>query len=49
MGYTNGYVGYFPEQKAYGEGGYEVAVTDFDPASERIYLRAVAALMERFR
>jgi hypothetical protein len=49
MGYTNGYVGYFPEQKAYTEGGYEVAVTQFDPAAEHIYLRAIAALMERFR
>jgi neutral ceramidase len=49
MGYTNGYIGYFPEQKAYAEGGYEVAVTHLDPASERIYLRAVAALMMRFR
>jgi len=49
MGYTNGYVGYFPEQKAYTEGGYEVAVTDLDPAAEHIYLHAIAALMERFR
>lgn len=49
MGYTNGYIGYFPEQKAYAEGGYEVAVTHLDPASERIYLRAVAQLLMRFR
>lgn len=49
MGYTNGYVGYFPEQKAYSEGGYEVSRTHFDPQSERIYLRAVATLMQRFR
>jgi hypothetical protein len=49
MGYTNGYIGYFPEQKAYAEGGYEVAVTHLDPASERIYLRAIAELMMRFR
>jgi len=49
MGYTNGYIGYFPEQTAYAEGGYEVAVTHLDPASERIYLRAVAELMKRFR
>jgi hypothetical protein len=48
MGYTNGYIGYFPEQKAYAEGGYEVASTHLDPASERIYLRAVAELMKRF-
>ncbi|HET7215681.1 MAG TPA: hypothetical protein VFL79_18980, partial [Terriglobia bacterium] len=49
MGYTNGYIGYFPTQQAYAEGGYEVAVTHLDPASERIYLRAVAKLMMRFR
>jgi neutral/alkaline ceramidase-like enzyme len=49
MGYTNGYIGYFPEQKAYAEGGYEVAVTHLDPASENIYLRALARLMMRFR
>ena len=49
MGYTNGYIGYFPEQKAYAEGGYEVAVTHLDPASERIYLRAMAELLTRFR
>jgi len=49
MGYTNGSVGYFPEQKAYAEGGYEVASTHFDPQSERIYVRAIAALMQRFR
>jgi len=49
MGYTNGSVGYFPEQKAYAEGGYEVASTHFDPQAERIYLQAIAALMQRFR
>ena len=49
MGYTDGYVGYFPEQKAYSEGGYEAAVTHLDPAAEKIYLRALAQLMMRFR
>ncbi len=48
MGYTNGSVGYFPEQKAYAEGGYEVAATHLDPAAERIYLREIAELMKRF-
>ncbi len=48
MGYTNGYVGYFPEQKAYSEGGYEVATTHLDPASEQIYLHAIAEVMKRF-
>ena len=49
MGYTNGYIGYFPEQKAYSEGGYEVAVTHLDPAAESIYLREIAQLMMKFR
>ncbi len=49
MGYTNGSVGYFPEQKAYAEGGYEVARTHMDPAAERIYLRELTELLERFR
>jgi hypothetical protein len=49
MGYTNGSVGYFPEQKAYAQGGYEVAVTHFDPAAESIYLKAIATLMGHFR
>lgn len=48
MGYTDGYEGYFPEQKAYSEGGYEVSQTHFDPQSEPIYLRQIAALMQRF-
>ena len=49
MGYTNGSIGYFPEQKAYAEGGYEVATTHLDPASERIYLREIQALINRLR
>jgi hypothetical protein len=49
MGYTNGYIGYFPEQKAFAEGGYEPAVSDLDPAAEGIYMRQIAALLQRFR
>jgi hypothetical protein len=49
MGYTNGYVGYFPEQKAYSEGGYEVATTHLDPAAEGIYMQELAELLRRFR
>ncbi len=49
MGYTGGYVGYFPEQKAYCEGGYEVASTHLDPAAERIYMRELTELLQRFR
>ena len=49
MGYTNGYIGYFPERQAYADGGYEVAATHLDPAAEGIYLRAIGELMKRFR
>ncbi len=49
MGYTNGSIGYFPERRAYGEGGYEVSRTHLDPAAEPVYLRAIADLMQRFR
>lgn len=49
MGYTNGYIGYFPERQAYADGGYEVATTHLDPAAEAIYLRSIAELMKRFR
>lgn len=49
MGYTNGYIGYFPERQAYAEGGYEVATTHLDPAAEAVYLRNIVELMKRFR
>ena len=49
MGYTNGYVGYLPEQKAFAEGGYEPAVSHFDPTAEHVYLKEVAELLAQFR
>ena len=49
MGYTNGYIGYFPERQAYTDGGYEVASTHLDPAAEGIYLHAISELMQRLR
>lgn len=49
MGYTNGYIGYFPEQKAFAEGGYEPAVSELDPAAEGIYMRQLAELLTHFR
>ncbi len=48
MGYANGSIGYFPEQKAYCEGGYEVSKTHLDPAAERIYMRELTELLKRF-
>jgi neutral ceramidase len=48
MGYTNGYVGYFCEQSAYAEGGYEPAVSNLDPTAEGIYLRQIGELVQKF-
>ena len=48
MGYTNGSIGYFPEQKAFGEGGYEPAVSHLDPSAEPIYIRQVMEMLQQF-
>ena len=48
MGYTNGSIGYFPEQKAFAEGGYEPATSHLDPAAEPIYIRQVMELLQQF-
>jgi len=48
MGYTNGYIGYFPEQQAFAEGGYEPASSHLDPTAERVYLREIGELLQRF-
>jgi len=48
MGYTNGYIGYFPEQSAYAEGGYEPAVSHLDPIAEGVYLRQIGELLKQF-
>jgi hypothetical protein len=42
-------VGYLPEQKAFAEGGYEPAVSHFDPTAEHVYLKEVAELLAQFR
>ena len=49
MGYTNGYIGYFPEQRAFAEGGYEPAVSHLDPTAEPVYMRQIADVLKRFR
>jgi neutral ceramidase len=49
MGYTNGSIGYFPEQKAFAEGGYEPASSHLAPVAERIYRREIAELMKHVR
>jgi hypothetical protein len=48
MGYTNGYIGYFPEQQAFAEGGYEPAVSHLDPTAEKVYMRQIGELLKRF-
>ena len=49
MGYTNGSIGYFPEQKAFAEGGYEPTVSHLAPNAEQIYMREIKNLMLAFR
>jgi len=49
MGYSNGYIGYFPKQKAFAEGGDETAVSHHDPAAERIYTRQVMDMLKHYR
>ncbi|MGH9615896.1 MAG: hypothetical protein ACRD28_04070 [Acidobacteriaceae bacterium] len=46
MGYTNGYIGYFPTQKTFGEGGYEPSNARIAPSEERIYLRKIAKMTQ---
>ena len=48
MGYTNGYIGYFPQQKDFAEGGYEPGTSHLDPVAEGIYLRQIGELLKRF-
>ncbi len=49
MGYTNGYIGYFPEQKAFAEGGYEPGTSHLDPVAEPVYLNQVMEMLQQFR
>jgi hypothetical protein len=48
MGYTNGYIGYFPEQKDFAEGGYEPATSHLDPIADKVYIREINELLKRF-
>lgn len=48
IGYANGYIGYFPEQSAFAEGGYEPAASHLDPVAERTYLRELGGLLRGF-
>jgi neutral ceramidase len=46
---TNGYIGYFPTQAAFSEGGYEPAASHLDPAAEQHYLKQIARLLAQLR
>jgi len=48
MGYTNGSIGYFPTQKAFGEGGYEPSDSLLAPIAEHIYMREIRKLIRAF-
>jgi len=48
MGYTNGSIGYFPEQKAWSEGGYEPATSHLAPNAQPVYERAITELLRSF-
>ena len=47
-GYVNGYIGYFPEQQAFAEGGYEPATSHLAPNAEQVYKRAISAMLRAF-
>ncbi len=49
MGYTNGSIGYFPEQQAFAEGGYEPAVSHLAPNAQPVYMREIPELLKSFR
>jgi len=46
-GYCNGDVGYLPTQQAYSEGGYEPWATQFDPVTEKIFVKEIEKLLLR--
>ncbi len=45
IGYCNGSVGYLPTQKAFSEGGYEPAWSQFDPISEQILVKEIKNML----
>jgi hypothetical protein len=49
MGYTNGSIGYFPEQQAFAEGGYEPSASHLAPNAEQVYKRAIGEMLKAFR
>jgi hypothetical protein len=45
VGYCNGDVGYLPTQQAHSEGGYEPWATQFDPVTEKIFMKEVEKML----
>ncbi|MFC2076946.1 neutral/alkaline non-lysosomal ceramidase N-terminal domain-containing protein [candidate division KSB1 bacterium] len=45
IGYCNGHLGYLPTQKAFSEGGYEPAGSQFAPVSEQVYVEEVKKML----
>jgi len=46
-GIANGYIGYFPTQTAYADGGYEVVSSKIAPQSESVFYREAIKLEEQ--
>lgn len=49
FGYTNGWFGYLPTARAFGEGGYEPQTSPFTPAAEGDLTRHVVTLLQGAR
>lgn len=49
FGYTNGWMGYLPTARAFGEGGYEPRTSPFSPQVEVDVRQAVTAFLQGFR
>ena len=49
FGYTNGWFGYLPTEKAFAEGGYEPRTSPFTPRVEADVTQAVTAFIQGFR
>ena len=46
FGYTNGWFGYLPTARAFGEGGYEPQTSPFTPAAEGDLTRQMVTFLQ---